>query len=470
MAKSGLPGEDPTPSARPAAASPSGFRARAGTLALVAALSFALGVGAALAFFSRSPAGDAGAPGSAAPAAAAPGDHATMPGMDHGAMPGRESGPGGEHPAQAKGGTVYVSPARQQMVGVRTATIERQPLSAMLRTVGTLAYDETRVAQVHTKVSGWVERVFVDYVGKEVAKGAPLFTVYSPELVSTQREYLLALRAKEALGPRASMLGLADGDTLAAIARDRLRLWDVSEQQIDALQKSGEIRKTLTLNSPFEGIVLERNAFPGQYVSPENEIFKIADLSTIWVLGEVFEYELPAVRTGQEVEIDFPYGQWKGTLVGKITYVYPSIDPQTRRVRVRVEFDNPGLEFKPGSYVTVTLRTKLPPTLAIAKEAVIDTGVKRIAILAHPNGYFEPREISVGDPVGDLYPLLGGLSEGDRVVVSAQFLIDSETNLAAALQAMSMSMPGMDMGGEKREDGEQGSPSTAPGGHGTHAP
>jgi len=353
---------------------------------------------------------------------------------------------------EAKGTAVYVSPARQQMIGVRTAVVGHQALGTTLRTVGLLAYDETRVTQIHSKVSGWVERVFADYVGKAVSRGDPLFTVYSPQLVATQTEYLLALRAKESLSVADSSTGLLTGESLLADARDRLKLWDISESQIEELRRTRQIQKTMTLHSPFAGIVLERNVFAGQYVSPEMATFKIADLSTIWVLGEVFEYELSRIRVGQDAEIEFPYGQTRQTLKGRIAFIYPSIDPQTRRAKVRAEFRNPGLEFKPGTYVTLILRTDEDQRLAVPKEAVIDTGAKRYVILALPNGYFEPREIEVGEPGDEFYPLVAGLAEGDVIVTSAQFLIDSETNLQAAMKAMSVTMPGMNTGGEKMGD------------------
>lgn len=339
---------------------------------------------------------------------------------------------------------VYISPARQQLVGVRTAAIAPHELATTIRATGTLAYDERRIAMVHTKVPGWVEGVFVDYVGKAVRKNEPLFTVYSPELVATQSEYLLALKNRTQLEGSSVLATRAAADALLAAARDRLRLWDIPEEHIAHLERSGEIQKTLMLHSPFDGVVLERSAYPGMYLTPDMPAFKIADLSRIWVFGSLYEYELPLVKLGQEAEIEFPYGQATRSLKGRITFIYPEIDPQTRRIRVRAEFDNPGLEFKPETYVTVVIRTGGGRQLAIPKEAVIDTGAMQYAILARAGGYFEPREIEVGQPGDDFYPLLGGLAEGDRIVTSAQFLVDSETNLQAAMQAM-MNMPGMDM-------------------------
>ncbi len=382
-------------------------------------------------------------------------------------MPGMK-GMEGEHPSEAGGQTVHISPARQQLIGVRTAVIEPRDLGTTVRTVGTLAYDETHVAQIHTKISGWVERVFVDYIGKQVRRDEPLLTVYSPELVSTQTEYLLALKNKAELEKSPIGATRAAAESLLAAARDRLKLWDIPEEHIKELEQSGTVRRTLMLHSPFSGIVLERNAFPGQYITPEMTTFKVADLSTIWAFGAVFEYELPLIKLGQEAEIEFPYGQVRRPLKGKITFISPEIDPQTRRVRIRAEFPNPGQTLKPETYVTVVIRTEGGRRLAIPKEAVIDNGEKRYAILAHPNGYFAPREIQVGPPSDDFYPVLGGLAEGDKVVSSAQFLVDSETNLQAAMQAMA-GMPGMDMkGGGGSKDAVPPKPAVSPSPKGEH--
>ena len=373
--------------------------------------------------------------------AASAGQPQSMPGMD------MSGGAGAGRPEGVSDKAVQISPERQQLIGVRTATVTHQALDTTVRTVGTLAYDETRVTQIHTKIAGWVDRLYVDYVGKQVQRGQPLFTVYSPDLVSTQKEYLLALKARGQLGESQFEETRAGAASLVSSARDRLKLWDISDEQIAELERTGEPRKTLTLYSPFSGVVLERNTFAGQYITPETNTFKIADLSTIWVIGQVFEYELRNIRLGQEAQIEFPYGQSTRTLNGKVTFIYPEIDPQTRRAKVRIEFRNPGLEFKPETYVTVILKTPGGHQMAVPKEAVIDDGNKQYAIVALPNGYFEPREIKVGPPVDNYFPLISGLEMGDRIVTSAQFLVDSETNLQAAMKSMSLTMPGMDMGG-----------------------
>ena len=419
-------------------------------VALVALGLGAAGMFAGLRFFGLGAPPKTEQVGASAQARAA-GQAESMPGMD---MSGGASGTA--RPATVGDKAIQISPERQQLIGVRTAAVTHQALDTTVRTVGTLAYDETRVTQIHTKIAGWVEQLYVDYVGKLVQRGQPLFTVYSPDLVSTQKEYLLALRAQRQLGESQFEETRTGAASLVSAARDRLNLWDISEEQIAELERTGQPRKTLTLYSPFGGIVLERNTFAGQYITPETNAFKIADLSTIWVLGQVFEYELRNVKLGQDAQIEFPYGQSSRTLKGKVTFIYPEIDPQTRRAKVRIEFRNPGLEFKPETYVTVILKTPGGHQLALPKEAVIDDGNKQYAILAQPHGYFEPREIKVGPPVDNYFPLIGGLEAGDRVVTSAQFLVDSETNLQAAMKAMSLSMPGMDMGGGETKTKEQG--------------
>ena len=420
-----------------------------GSYVVVALLALALGVAGTYVALRSAARGNstAGSPPSqpAGTAGQAPEGQA-MPGMD------MKGGASTVRPAGVSDKAVQITPQRQQLIGVRTATVEHRALDTTVRTVGTLAYDETHVTQIHTKIAGWVERLFVDYVGKNVKRGEPLFTVYSPDLVATQKEYLLALKGADQLGASQFAETRSGAESLVAATRERLKLWDISDAQVEELERTGQPRKTLTLYSPFSGVVLERNAFAGQYLTPEMSTFKIADLSTIWVLGQVFEYELKTIKLGQEAQIEFPYGQSTRTLKGKVTFVYPEIDPQTRRAKVRIEFANPGLEFKPQTYVTVILKTPGGHQLALPKEAVIDDGNKQYAILAQPNGYFEPREIKVGPPVVDYFPLISGLEAGDRIVTSAQFLVDSETNLQAAMKSMSLTMPGMEMGSGDAKD------------------
>lgn len=336
----------------------------------------------------------------------------------------------------APAGSVFISAARQQLIGVRTAEATHQSMNRSVRTVGTLTFDETRQAHIHTKVEGWAESVSTDFVGKPVRRGQGLFSIYSPKLVATQKEYLLALRARSEFAGSEFEETRSSGERLVAAARERLRLWDIAEAQIDELERTGQVQRTMTIYSPIAGTVTARNIYPGQYVTPDTEAFTITDLSAVWAMGEVFEYELRAIKVGDRVHVEFPYGQATAPLTGKVAFIYPDVDAQTRRGRIRVEFPNPGQSFKPGTFVTMTVEEPAETALVIPREAVIDTGTKQYVVLAKAGGYFEPREVTVGTPAGDLYPITSGLAHGDKVVSSAQFLIDSETNLQAAMKAM----------------------------------
>jgi Cu(I)/Ag(I) efflux system membrane fusion protein len=385
-----------------------------------------------------------GSPG-ASTASPSAGSAAGMPGMSHDGAPA---------PPGAGSQAVYISPARQQLVGVRSALIARQKVEGTVRTVGMLAYDETRTAQIHTRVSGWVEQLYVDYVGKPVRQGQALFAVYSPDLATAQADYLVALRARQKIADNGNADLRAGADALLQASRDRMRRWNVSDAQIDELEKTGSPTRTVAITSPFDGVVLEKDAFAGQYVTPEMTSFKLADLSAVWAVGQVFEYEAARLHVGDKVEVEFPYGQ-ATRREAKIEFIYPDVDPATRRVRFRVSLDNRDRKLKPDTYVNLIWHGESTDRLVIPKEAVIDTGPRKYTLLALADGYFAPRDVQVGPAVGDFYPVISGIAEGDRVVTSAQFLVDSETNLMAAMQAMSMSMPGMDMGG--METGKPGS-------------
>lgn len=363
---------------------------------------------------------------------------------------GGMEGMGGMAGMAMPSGAVHISPERQQLIGVRTAEVKRQAVGETSRTVGHLAYDETRITEIHPKVTGWVNKVYADYVGKSVRRGQPLFDVYSQTVVATENEYLVALRAQKALPPNAPAYDRSSTDLQVSATRARLLQWDVPAPFIDELERTGVIQKYLTFVSPFDGVVLERNVYSGRYINPDQATYKIADLSTIWALGEIFEYEVPQVHVGQTVEIEFPYGLSSRSIQGKVSFIAPNVDPQTRRVKIRAEVPNDKLELKADTFVTIVIRGHATEMLLIPKEAVIDTGTRRYAFIALPDGLFEPRDVDVGSAVGDYYPVNGGLAAGDRVVTSAQFLVDSESNLKAAMQNMSMSMPGMDMGDQDK--------------------
>jgi Cu(I)/Ag(I) efflux system membrane fusion protein len=332
-------------------------------------------------------------------------------------------------------GTVQISPDRQQLIGVRFGTVEKHTLQKVIRTVGRIDYDEKRIGTVSPKISGWIEELFVDFTGQFVRKGDPLLTIYSPELVSTQEEYLLALRAKQdwAKSPFAEV---AEGGTLLAeSARRRLKLWDISDAQIKALEESREPKKTLTLYSPFTGHVLEKMVNRGRFVDAGMALYKIADLSVVWLIADIYESELPAIRVGQPASIQMSY--YPGEIFsGKAIYVYPYMDAQTRTAKVRYEFANPHGKLKPEMFANVEITVRLGDKLALPEGAVIDTGVRKVVIVDRGSGYFEPREVRLGAKAGDLFEILDGLKAGERVVTSANFLIDSESKLKEAVGGM----------------------------------
>jgi RND family efflux transporter MFP subunit len=331
--------------------------------------------------------------------------------------------------------TVRITSERQQLIGVQFGQVSRRALSRTIRTVGKVTYDETRVTRVQAKVSGWIDRVYVDFTGSLVTRGQPLFSLYSPELVSTQQEFLLASRAKDHLADSSVKEIAANAAALYDSSRERLRLWDITEEQIQDLERRGTPTKTLTLYSPITGFVVTRNAFPGQRVTPEAELYVIADLRTVWVLADVYEYEIPYVRLGQAANMALTYLPGR-TFAGRVTYIYPQLDNTTRTLKVRLEFPNPGDELKPDMYANVDLRIDYGEHLAVPQEAVLDSGTEQLVFVAREDGYFEPRKVKLGPKVGNLYVVLAGVKAGEQVVTSANFLIDSESQLKSALGGM----------------------------------
>jgi len=341
-------------------------------------------------------------------------------------------------------GEINVSPEKQQLVGIRTAVAEVRPLVKKIRTVGIVTYDETRVAQVFSKVDGWVEKLFVNYTGKLVQKGQPLFTYYSPELVSTQEEYLLALDAKRTLGSSSIKEISAGADSLLESAHRRLALWDISEDQIGELQKSRRPKRSLTLFSPISGFVIKKEVLQGMRVMPDKELYTIADLSTVWVNADIYEYELANVRLGQRATIVLSYfpGQ---TFSGKVTWISPVLEEKTRTTKVRLEFPNRDFKLKPEMYANVEIEVDGGKKLAIPDEAVLDSGIRKIVFIDKGEGRYAPAEVKLGSKFDGYYEVLSGLSPGERIIASASFLLDSESRLKEAMGAMA-GMPGMDMG------------------------
>jgi Cu(I)/Ag(I) efflux system membrane fusion protein len=319
--------------------------------------------------------------------------------------------------------TITVDPTTVQKMGVRTALVTKGPLRRIIRTVGAIDYNETALADVTTKFRGWIEKLYVDSTGKQVHKGEPLFDIYSPELYSAQNEYVLALN-QGAAGLKAS-------------ARQKLKLFDVSEDQIAELEKSRQAQRTLRVDAPIDGIVVEKMAVQGQMVEAGMKLYRLADLSIVWVQSQIYEQDLALLKLGQEAEVSLSYLPDR-KFSGRITYIYPTVDEKTRTARVRMEFHNPGLFLKPGMFVTVELRAELKPdALLVPDSAVLRSGEKNTIFVALDGGHFEPREIQLGPRAdNNSYEVLSGLHEGERVVTSGQFMFDSESQLREAIQKM----------------------------------
>ena len=346
-------------------------------------------------------------------------------------MPGM-SGKPGEMPPDA----VLLSPIRQQLAGVRTGIVEVKDLEATVRAVGIVDYDERKLARIHTKIEGWIEEIFVDFTGKSVKKGDPLFSVYSPELVATQEEYLLALKAKQYLAGSPVPEVAKSGHSLLEAAKRRLLLWDITEEQIQELEQTGKPKKSLTLYSPINGIVVKKEAYKGVFIKPEMEAYAIADLSTVWVQADIYEYELPLIREGQEATVSLSYNPGQ-VFKGKVAYIDPYLKDKTRTIRVRFEFPNtPDWKLKPGMFSNVEVKIRLGKKLAVPEEAILDSGTRQIVFVDKGDGMFEPREVKLGTKVDSYYEVLAGVSQGEKVVTSANFLIDSESRLKAAMGAM----------------------------------
>lgn len=321
---------------------------------------------------------------------------------------------------------VVVPNERRQTTGVRTEVLSRRVLTRRVRTVGVVAADERRVRKIQLKVSGWVDQLLVSYTGAFVRAGDPVLTLYSPELVATQREYLLALRA--------SRTGQSSDDMrdLLEAARTRLRLWDISAAQLRALEQSGAPQRIVTLYSPIEGFVTLKPVYAGMYVAPEMELFTVADLSHVWVWADVYEPEVGLISVGQPVEIALSAEPGR-TRPATVSYINPTLDTPTRTLRVRLDVHNAEGDLKPGMFATVEMQTPIGNVLALPEDAVIDTGERKIVFVEVGTGRFQPREVSIGRKGEGHYEVLGGLAEGERVVVSAQFLLDSESRLRGAL-------------------------------------
>jgi membrane fusion protein, copper/silver efflux system len=327
--------------------------------------------------------------------------------------------------------SVEVSPDELRLAGLRTTVARRGALARTIRTVGDIKADETRVSQVHTRISGWVEKLFVNSSGQAVRKGQPLLSIYSPELLATQQEFLRARESAVRFAASDAPEVRSGGTELLEAARRRLLLFDVPQSLIDALERTGQPQRAVTLEAPASGFVTAKDVFAGARVEPGMTLFTVTDLSKVWIEAEVYEYEASLVRLGQKARVTLAYDPSR-VYVGRIGYIYPYLNPDSRTLRVRFEFDNPGLALKPGMYVSVELDAQVAEGILIPDASILDTGPRQIVYVTTGEGRYEPRQVTVGLRSDGLAQILSGVKAGEAVVDRANFLLDSESRLRAA--------------------------------------
>jgi RND family efflux transporter MFP subunit len=345
--------------------------------------------------------------------------------------------PSGTVPPKADASTaraeVSIDPRRQQLIGVRTVVVKRAALSATIRTVGVVRYDETRLADINVKVEGWIRELYVDYTGQPVRKGQPLFTLYSPDLLNTEQEYLLALKTRDQMQQSQIADARERADALVAAARQRLTLWDLTPEQIAALEERRTPETAVTFRSPVDGFVIDKQAVRGAHVTAGQTLYKVADLAVVWVEADVYEQEMPLVKVGGRavVTLDaYPDARF----AGRVLYIYPYVDEKTRTNKVRYEFSNRDGRLKPGMFANVEIAAPAGVAVTVPIDAVLDSGKEQVVFVTKGDGYFEPRRVKIGRRLGADVQILEGVKEGESVAVGATFFLDSESQLRAALQ------------------------------------
>ena len=332
-------------------------------------------------------------------------------------------------------GTIRVAPERQQTIGVKFDTVELFGGTRTLRAVGTVTADETRIGHVHTRFDGWIERVFVNFTGDVVRRGDPMLTIYSPEMLASQQELLLAVRARDVMRGNPLASAATHGESLFEAARRRLQFWDLSDDQIQQVLRTGEPIRNIEVRAPMDGFVTARNAFPNQKITSDTDLYTITGLDRVWIIADVTESDLSSVREGATASLSFPAGG-APRITARVTYIQPQVDATTRTVKVRLEAANPGLLMKPDMYVNVEFEIATASQLTIPAEALLDTGNRQTVFVDLGDGYLEPRAVVVGQRMGDRVAIVSGLTSGERVVSSGTFLIDSESQLKAAASGM----------------------------------
>ncbi len=352
--------------------------------------------------------------------------HDTMPGMPGTSPPASKS-------AGPTRGDVAIDPRRQQLIGVRTAPVTREPLRRTVRTVGVVRYDETKFADINLRLEGWIRDLYVDYTGQPIQKGQPLFTLYSPDLLTTQHEYLLALKTRDQVQTSVIADARERAEQLVASARRRLVLWELPEEEIRRLKDTRQAPDVVTFRSPVSGFVIEKQALQGMRVMPGQTLYKVADLSVVWVEADVYEQEIGLARVGQPatVTLDAYPGE---TFQGRAIYIYPFVEENTRTVKVRFQFPNRRGRLKPGMYANVEIQARDAEGLTVPANAVLEAGTDQVVFIAEGDGYFTPRRVKVGQRLGDRVEIVDGVKEGEQVATSATFFLDSESQLRAGLQ------------------------------------
>lgn len=354
-----------------------------------------------------------------------PGEVKPGPGKD---SMGMEMVPVYEEETAAGSSAIQLDPQTIQVMGVRTAPVTRGPLRRAIRTVGVIDYNETALSDVTTKFKGWIEKLDVNATGQLVMQGDPLFEIYSPDLFSAQREYLVALEQST---------NAPGGAALQQSALNKLKFFDISEQQIAEIERTKQPRKTLRIFAPQDGFVVEKMAIQGQMVEPGMKLYRLADLGLVWVTAQIYEHDLPFIKLGQEATVTLPSLPDR-EFRGRVTYIYPNVDEKTRTARVRMEFHNPGYFLKPGMFATVQVVSELEPSVLLVPDmAILRSGEKSTVFVALQGGKFDPRIVALGpEAENDYYQVLSGLKEDERVVTSGQFMLDSESQLREAIQKM----------------------------------
>ena len=377
------------------------------------------------------------------PQSAAPSSGPTAGAAPQPAMPGMagEQPPATTQQTETPRAPIQLSPQRMQSIGLQLGQVELKPVSDEIRFYGNVQADERRLAYVQTRFAGWIKKVYVDATGDFVRKGQPLVTVYSPDLVTTEQEYLLAKQNAGTL-QQSSVSGVAAGATsLLESARQRLLQWEISPGEIDKLDKTGKVITELTIYSPVSGYVTEKNALPNLYVQPETRLYTITDLSDVWVLAQTFQSDAGKIKPGDSAEITVD-AHPNVVFRGRVDYVLPQLDTMTRTLPVRLVFPNPGLKLRPGMYVNVRVKLALGRQLVVPSMAVFHSGTRNLLFVHRGEGNIEPREVELGPAVGDQFVVRKGVKQGEQIVASANFLIDSEAQLQAAAGAFVPPPPG----------------------------